>query len=260
MKNYKTKAEKFNEVFRLMDGFKTMGTYYLPSNKQNVYDCLTEDEKELYNLFWNENFHINRERLNYSFSKGNDKKYDKLIEEAFNLLEKAFKEYISDNEGNISLCNRAEYSLKEKLEKINLLKESFNKTPEYSDEFYNIGVDIEIPGVGIVKKTEPKLSEDGYITNRTGCFEFVLRDNFSLEEGLYIFPEFDNLRFDLSEKGYIDKELTLCINIDTELQKEFVGLMKQYIDDFETQLMEYNIPHEDIRYSKYDVYSKKELL
>ena len=260
MKKYKTKAEKFNEVFRLMDSFETMGIYYLPSSKQNVYDCLTEDEKEMYSLFWNENFDINRERLSHSFSKGNDKKYDKLIEEAFNLLEKAFKEYISDDKGNISLCNRVEYSLKEKIEKIILLKESFNKIPEYSDEFYNIGIDMEIPEVGIVKKIEPKLSEDGYITNRTGCFEFVLRDDFSLEEGLYIFPEFDNLRFDLIEKNYTCKELTLCINIDTELEKEFVELMKQYIDDFEAQLNEYNIIHEDIRYSKYDVYSTNELL
>lgn len=260
MKNYKTKAEKFNEVFRLMDDFKTRGVYYLPSRNQNVYDCLTESEKEFYNLLWNENFEICRGRLNYSFSKGNNEKYDNLIEEAFNLLEKAFKEYISDNEGNISLCNRVEYSLKEKLEKINSLKENFNKTPEYSKEFYNIGVDINIPGVGVVNKIEPKLNKDGHITNRTGCFEFVLKDDFNLEEGLYVFPEFDNLRFDLIEQGYTSKYLTFCINADTKLQKDFMELMKQYIDDFESQLMEYNIPHEDIRYSKYDVYSKKELL
>ena len=260
MKNYKTKAEKFNEVFRLMDDFKTRGVYYLPSRNQNVYDCLTESEKEFYNLLWNENFEICRGRLNYSFSKGNNEKYDKLIEEAFNLLEKSFKEYISDEDENITLCNRVEYSLKEKLEKIQSLKESFNKTPEYSKEFYNIGVDIEISGVGAVKKIEPKLNKDGYITNRTGCLEFILKDNVNLEEGLYVFPEFDNLRFDLVKQGYINKYLTLCINADTKLQKDFIRLMKEYIDDFESQLMEYNIPCEDIRYSKYDVYSTNELL
>lgn len=258
-KNYKTKAQKFTEVFRLMDNFKKIGVYYLPSIKENVYSCLTDKEKELYNILWNENFTVNREQLNYSFSKGNDKKYDKLIERAFGLLEKSFKEYISDKEENITLCNRVEYSLEDKLKKIQSLKEDLSSTPEYSEEFYNIGVDIKIPGVGLVKKIEPKLNEDGYITNRTGCLEFTLKEECNLEEGLYVFPKFDNIRFDLVAQGHLNKSLTLCVNIDTK-SEEFIELMRKYIDDFESQLDDYNNSLDNGRYSIYDVYSMGELL
>lgn len=260
MENYKTKAKKFTEVFRLMDGFKTRGIYYLSSTGDSVYDCFTNKEKELYDLLWNENFEINRERLNYSFSKGNDEKYNKLIEEAFNLLEKSFKEYIADSKGNISLCNRVEYLLEEKLKEIQQLKEEFNQLPEYSNEFSNIGIDIEIPGVGIVQKIKPTLNENGYISNSTGCLDFDLKSSIALEEGLYIFPKLNNLRFDIIKSCSYNDFLTLSINLDTEDEKAFLGLMENYIDDYESQMKEYCISNEDIRYSVYDVYSVKELL
>lgn len=260
MKNFKTKADKFNEVFRLMNCFKTMRVFYLPSFKSNVYECLSESEQELYNLLWKENLQINRERLNTSFTKGNDIKYDNLIEKAFNLLEKSFEEYISDSNGQISFTNRVEHTLESELEKIYSLKDNFSKLPEYSEEFFNIGTDMEVPEIGVVQKIEPKLNDSGYISNYIGDFEFYLTDKLDLEEGLYIFPKLDNVRFDIKKSYDTNQSLILSISLDSEEENKLLEIMKPYINDYESQIKEYNYSNENIRYSIYDVYSMNELL
>lgn len=265
MKKFMTKAEKLNEVFRFMDCFKTIGVFHLPSFKSNVYECFNDSEKELYDLLWREDLKIRRERLDRSFSKGNDIKYDELIENAFNLLEKSFKEYISDKDGNISLTNCVEYTLSDKLEEIYSLKNTFSQSPEYSGEFFNTGVDIEISNVGTVQKVEPRLSDSGYISNHVGYLEFVLIENCNIEEGLYVFPELNNIRFDIYRRynmGESFSSLILSISLDTEEEQKLLEMMKVYIDNYELQMKEYNscYDNEDIRYSVYDVYSMSELL
>lgn len=260
-KNYKTKASKFRDAFGLIENFKVIGIYY-SCNRENVFECLTDSEKELWNSLWEENFEVNRKNLCRNMVDGNDPKFNDLTSKALDLAEEAYIEYVCE-EGEIRYSNRTVVKIGEMLELINKMREELKSLPEYSPEFYNLDLEMNFLGLNSVKKIKPVLSNGGFIKNKAGDFELILEYINNLEPGLYILPELNNFRFDLRYSGCFNDSLSVFFDYNSKYKDIFINSIKDYVYDFESQLNEYLNPsyyEDDGRYSIYDVYSVAELL
>lgn len=256
MKNYKTKAEKFTDVFRLISSFNGSGVYLLEKGGK-VFDYLKKSEINLWNNLWIENHDIARKNIVDNFVKGNDIKFDVLTKEAFNLAKRVFKDIIADSDNVINYCNHVRVNLDEKLDSILKMEKEFDTFPEYSKIFYNIGKEFNILGFDNVLKIKPDINSEGYIENRVSSIELDLVDDLNIEEGLYIIPELDNFRFDINKSYPSSDCFVLEFDAKSPHADKFIKLIKKYIDDFDNQI---NSTEEDDRYSVYDVYSINELL
>lgn len=260
MKKYKNKATKFSEAFKLIEDFEVNGVYLLPSYKSKVLDVCSKEEQELYHQLWNENFDVNREYLTRNILEGNDSKFRDLTLKTLNFAQKAFKNYISDKNGIISLSNHIEIKLDDKLDEIKKMKEELDSFPEYSSAFDNTNKYFNIFGFEKVRKIEPVVNDRGFISNAISGIEFNIEDDLKLEEGLYEIPELNNFRFDINSSSFGDYVILELSIEDRKMLDKFIKTAKSYINDFDEQLNELNNSNKSIRYSIYDVYSQNELL